>query len=83
MVEYWRLGACVYHLEVIAGSQTEAGNMLKNDACGDCERSGLLTLRQSQVAQAAGIFRQVRKILDEDPGADIVIRNLRNINSVN
>lgn len=82
-IEYWRLGACVYNLEIIAGGQTEAGNMLKNDACGDCQRSGLLTLRQGQVAQAAGIFRQVRIILEEDPQADIVVRNLRNINSLN
>lgn len=83
-IEYWRFGACLRHIENIASGQTEAGNLLQNGACGaDCERTELLTVRQGQAAQAAGILRQARVILEDDPGADLVIRNANKLFSRN
>ena len=83
-VEYWRFGACLRRIEIIAGGQTSCGNLLKNEASGkDCERGGLLTSVQCQSAQVAGILRQARVILEEDPGADIVVQDLRKLNSRN
>ena len=82
-IEYWRFGDCLRRIEIISSGQAGAGNLLQNEASGkDCERGGLLTSVQCQSAQVAGILRQARVILEDDPGADIVVRNLRNINSV-
>ena len=73
-IEYWRFGATLHRIEIIAGEQTDCGNLTANDGLGaDCERGGLLTGVQCQVAQACGILRQARRILESEPGSDLVI----------
>ena len=76
-IEYWRLGAALHRIEIIAGEQTDCGNLTFNDGSPtlglDYSRVGVVTSPQLQVAQASGVLRQLRRILSEDPGAELIV----------
>lgn len=74
-IDYWRLGEVLHRIEDIANGQAGAGNLTANNGMGDCERGGLLTSVQCQVAQVCAVMRRLRILLEEDPNADLIIDN--------